>query len=372
MPLVVSVVSMVINPDALWSYVVVVKVEAPEPLKFKVASPSVIVVAFTEVKFIAKAFKLTEVEAELPNVIVLAAALVPILIFPVLLSVPNPIFPPDESIVKWLVDCISKVVPDVIDVLETESVIIVPELSNSIISELRSIFVDASFPIVIVLEEAPVPILIGWVIASLPIFIAPSDEFNSNIPSESIIKVSSELIVISPVPVDTKFIPPVPEFIFISLVSVTLPIVIVLEEEPVPILIGWATSSLPIFIIPADEFNSNIPSESIIKVSSELIVISPEPVDAKFIPPVPEFISIWVAPVTLPIVIVLEEAPVPILIGWMIASLPIFIGPDDEFNSNFCVESIKNVKFEFITIWPLLVKKFILPLPDFNSKPDIG
>ena len=65
-------------------------------------------------------------------------------------------------------------------------------------------------------------------------------------------------------------------------------------------------------IAPADEFNSNTPSESKSNVSSELIVMSPVPVDANAIPPVPEFRFTAVAPVTLPIVIVSSNAPVPI------------------------------------------------------------
>ena len=63
----------------------------------------------------------------------------------------------------------------------------------------------------------------------------------------------------------------------------------------------------------ADEFSSSTPSESSSKVSSESIVISPDPVDAKAILPVPDVILTAVAPVALPRFIVSANAPVPIL-----------------------------------------------------------
>ena len=102
----------------------------------------------------------------------------------------------------------------------------------------------------------------------------------------------------------TKFVAPV-----------LFPTVIVLAAAPVPTFISWASASFPIPIAPALEFNSKTPSASKSNVSSEFIVISPVPVDAKAIFPVPEFIAIAVAPVTLPIVIVLAAAPVPKLIA---------------------------------------------------------
>ena len=57
---------------------------------------------------IVNAFTSTLEEAAAPIVIFLADALVPILIAPVLLSVPIPISPPEESIVKFPSLCISK------------------------------------------------------------------------------------------------------------------------------------------------------------------------------------------------------------------------------------------------------------------------
>ena len=94
---------------------------------------------------------------------------------------------------------------------------------------------------------------------------------------------------------------------------VTLPIVIVLAPA-VPIFIACALASLPILIAPAEELSSNTPSASNVKVSSELIVISPVPVDAKAILPVPDVIDTAVAPVVLPTLIVSANAPVPIRI----------------------------------------------------------
>ena len=120
------------------------------------------------------------------------------------------------------------------------------------------------------------------------------------------------MIVISPAPVEAKAIPPVPAFKAKAVAPVTLPTVIVLAEEPVPILMGVASASFPILIAPALEFSSNTPSASRSSVSSELIVISPAPVEAKAIPPVPAFKAKAVAPVTLPILTVLANAPVEI------------------------------------------------------------
>ncbi len=57
----------------------------------------------------------------------------------------------------------------------------------------------------------------------------------------------------------------------------------------------------PIEITPAEEFNSRTPAESIRTVSEEFNVISPVPVDARAIEPVPEVIVTAVAPVALPI-----------------------------------------------------------------------
>ena len=65
--------------------------------------------------------------------------------------------------------------------------------------------------------------------------------------------------------------------------------VMVLAAAPVPILILFASASLPIPITPPEELISRIPSASNSKVSSELIVIAPSPVEASVIPAVPSF-----------------------------------------------------------------------------------
>ena len=117
-------------------------------------------------------------------------------------------------------------------------------------------------------------------------------------------------MVISPVPVDDNAIPPVPDFKASAVVVVILPIVVL-----------TATESVPILIAPPDVFNSNTPSASNNKVLSELMVISPIPVDDNAIPPVPEFISTNTAfnstsvEAALPIVITLPIASIPILIA---------------------------------------------------------
>ena len=67
-------------------------------------------------------------------------------------------------------------------------------------------------------------------------------------------------------------------------------------------------------IAPPAVLSSKTPSESSNNVSSEFITISPAPVDAKAIPPVPAFKLTALAPVRLPIVIVLAAAPIPIFI----------------------------------------------------------
>ena len=169
------------------------------------------------------------------------------------------------------------------------------------------------------------------------------------------------MIVISPVPVDANAILPVPDVIETAVAPVALPRVIVLAAPPVPILIGWSTSSLPILIAPALEFNSNIPPASNNKVSSELIVISPVSVDANAILPVPEVIETAVVVLLLPILIISGNPPVPIdivlspcvpiLIGWLTLSLPILILPPLEFNET---------PPALPTIWP--------PVPDVSDK----
>ena len=177
---------------------------------------------------------------------------------------------------------------------------------------------------------------------------------------------AEESSVISPAPVEASETPPVPELITTPVAPVTLPTVIVLAAPPVPTFILKASASLPILIIPPDEFNSRIPSESSNNVSSESIVISPVPVDAKAIPPVPEFNAIEVAPVTLPIIITSANSPfpilidlspcAPILIAWSLSSLPILIAPAEEFNSRTPSASKSNVSSELIVISPFLLK----------------
>ena len=71
---------------------------------------------------------------------------------------------------------------------------------------------------------------------------------------------------------------------------------------------------------------------------SKLIV----PVVSNVIPPVPASISKAVAPVALPIVIVLAAAPVPIFMFWLTASLPILITPADELIERVPAESMSN------------------------------
>ena len=105
---------------------------------------------------------------------------------------------------------------------------------------------------------------------------------------------------------------PVPQSKTRLVAPVELPIVIVLAAAPVPIFILLESASLPILIIPALEFNSNTPSASNKSVSSELIVISPAPVEVSCMPAVPELITTFEAPVILPIVITLAAAAVPI------------------------------------------------------------
>jgi hypothetical protein len=122
-------------------------------------------------------------------------------------------------------------------------------------------------PNVIVLAAAPVPKLIFCATASLPIEITPAEELSSNTPAASSSNVSEELSVISPVEVEVRAIPPVPEFNAREVEVVVFPIVIVFAID------------VPISIAPVPELRVNA-----------------------------------VAPVEFPIVIVLAVASVPITI----------------------------------------------------------
>ena len=152
-------------------------------------------------------------------VIVLSPS-VPILIAPVLLSVPIPIVPPEESIVKfpslWIsikpvppplfiaeinnvlslplsavivklvvsVESIDKVVLSIVKSAALFIIIPFDPPSNSIASAFISTLVDSSAPMVIVLSPS-VPILIFWSTLSFPKFIVPPDEFKFNDPEQS-------------------------------------------------------------------------------------------------------------------------------------------------------------------------------------------
>ena len=68
-------------------------------------------------------------------------------------------------------------------------------------------------------------------------------------------------------------------------------------------------------ITPAEELISTTPAPSIRTVSADAKVISPVPVLAKAMLPVPEVRTNPVAPVAFPIVIVRAAAPVPMFIA---------------------------------------------------------
>ena len=154
-------------------------------------------------------------------------------------------------------------------VVVVESIAIVPAESNSIANAFISTLVEASLPIVIVLAADSVPILIA------------------SVPTVSIANTPPELKVI--VSTESNSI----AVAFIStLVDVSLPIVIVLAAFSVPILIA------------------SVPTVSISNVPPELKVIEPTESNSIAI----AFTSTLVD-ASLPIVIVLAEALVPILIA---------------------------------------------------------
>jgi hypothetical protein len=87
------------------------------------------------------------------------------------------------------------------------------------------------------------------------------------------------IVVLCPTAFVPIFIAPEPDSSTTEVAPVPFPTVIVLAPA-VPILILFESASLPIPITPAELFNSRTPSASRRSVSSELIVISPDPVEA--------------------------------------------------------------------------------------------
>jgi len=167
-------------------------IPASLPTKLIPSFPSIVITPADDVKLLSPteskeippvcAFKSTVIpsnlvvfEAELPIVIFLPVELVPILIAPLKFSVPIPMLPLLESNVKEPTDSRSNV-EDVIDVELSLVITIVPSESNSITLAFKSIFVEESLPIEIVLADALVPIFIEPIALSTPIFIEPLEE----------------------------------------------------------------------------------------------------------------------------------------------------------------------------------------------------
>ena len=186
-------------------------------------------------------------------------------------------------------------------------------------------------PTVIVRAAAPVPISMFCASASFPIPITPSLELSSKTPSASTKNVSSESIVISPVPVEFIAVPAVPELTVTPVAPSTLPIAITSANAPVPIdivlspcvpiFIAWSISSLPILIAPADEFNciAPLPSKSMVVPPDK--VVAPEPSSAN--EPVP---SVKVSVDTDVAVITLASTVTAVLVAEPKASVPVLCG----------------------------------------------
>ncbi|NBW64355.1 hypothetical protein EBR44_01085, partial [bacterium] len=134
---------------------------------------------------------------------------------------------------------------------------------------------------------APVPMLMAWATASLPMLMAPAELFSSSTPAESMSTVSALATAKSPVPVVVMSMPPVPVLTFTAVAPVTLPRVIV-----------WAAASAPTLMAPVPETRS--------------IALF---VAVKAMPPEPALATTAVAPVTLPIVTVRAVAFVPMLMS---------------------------------------------------------
>ena len=293
-----------------------------------------ILVAEVELSVVVVVFKLKELalfikDAEvLPKVIILADALVPIFIAPLLLSVPILILPLDESIETFPNDCKSIVFDEVNEAAPKLSSFNSPPESISISLAFKSIFVEESLPILIDLADVLVPILIVPVFTSEPILISPFDESIDKWLNDWISVVPYELTEKDNAFNDNEF-------------EEVLPIVMVLADALVPIFIAPVSLSSPKFKLPLDEFNDKLPTESILNVDPELISVEVSLLRI-ILPPesnstVNAFKSIFVEE-SLPIFMVLADALLPKLIVPELVSEPILISPLDESNVKFPVD----------------------------------
>ena len=209
------------------------------------------------------------------------------MIFCATASLPTLISPALELIETAPVASISTVVAPLNDVAPVPPITIdaVPSVNvmaftdvNVTASASKLTAVDAALPTWIVLAAAPEPILIFCATASSPTLIAPPVELIETVPVASISTVVAPLKVVAPVPpITIDAVPSVNVIAFtdvnvtscafnLTLVDAALPTWIVLADAPEPILIFWATASLPTLIIPADEFIEMTPVVSTLKL----------------------------------------------------------------------------------------------------------
>ena len=224
---------------------------------------------------------------------------------------------------------------DVVKLEAPAASIAIPPLpaSNSIAIAFTSTFVDESLPTVMVLAEAPEPILIAPVTASSPTFIVPPEELKDIFPVES------NSSVVAP----DNVVAPVPPSCIVAVPSVNV--------NAFTEVIVNANASIVTAVLSAEP-RANVPEPCGSMVILELladVVISIAPAESNVKPPVPASNSISIAFIStfvdesLPTVIVLAEAPEPILIAPVTASSPTLMAPVDELRESAPVESKSSV-----------------------------
>ena len=304
-------------------------VVAPVPPICIVAVPSVIVIAFADVNvivFVASIVTPAPFKSNEPVVVISISAAFPAILIP---AAPFNVNAPDD-VVKLEAPAASIAIPPL-------------PASNSIAIAFTSTFVDESLPTVMVLAEAPEPILIAPVTASSPTFIEPPEELKDIFPVES------KSSVVAP----DNVVAPVPPICIVAVPSVNV--------NAFTEVIVNANASIVTAVLSAEP-RANVPEPCGSMVILELladVVISIAPAESNVKPPVPAsnsisiaFISIFVDE-SLPTVIVLAEAPEPILIAPVTASSPTLMAPVDELRESAPVESKSSVVAPDILVAPV-------------------
>ena len=217
--------------------------------------------------------------------------------------------------------------------------VVEPNVDIPVTSNVPPIFAFSVIPTPPTTVNAPVLIdveVVALLIATTPAAdtVAPVVEPNVDIPVTVKLSATITSDVVCPIVIGTPLVA-VPTLIAVPLISMVEPSNVNAPEliSTAPVVVISTMAALPIILTPAR------PS----RVKAPAVVLKLEAAPAsKLIPPVPAFKSKAVVNVSLPIVMVLPDAPVPIFIACASVSLPILIAPADEFIERAPAESISN------------------------------